>query len=53
MRCSTMSKLWEALPQWEQWGAEIKVGGYEAPDWIKAQGVDKLVPDGLVETIVS
>eukprot|EP00974_Lingulodinium_polyedra_P055991 5384586-Lingulodinium_polyedra.AAC.1 len=33
-RCSSVLQLWEALPAWEQLGAEVVAGGFPLPDWL-------------------
>ena len=43
-RCQPMQQLWEARPSWEQVGSEVLKGGYVVPEWVKAQTLDKLVP---------
>jgi hypothetical protein len=52
-RCHDMKKLWEALPVWEQLGNEVMMAGYPVPDWVKAQALDKLIPQDLLNTVVS
>ena len=47
-----MPELWEALPLWEQLVTEISLGGYALLDWVRAQAVDKLVLDTLLQPIV-
>jgi hypothetical protein len=52
-RCSDIKKLWEALPVWEQLGNEVVLAGYPVPDWVKAQALDKLIPQDMLATVVS
>ena len=52
-RCTTPLKLWEALPQWEQLGGEIALGGLVILELLKAQALDKLIPESLLQIIVS
>ena len=52
-RCHDMKKLWEALPVWEQLGNEVMMAGYPVPDWVKAQALDKLLPQDMLNTVVS
>ena len=33
--CKDELQLWNALPAWEQLGAEVMAGGYPLPDWLK------------------
>ena len=40
------------MPQWEQLGSEVMLGGYVLPDWVRARELQKLVPDKLQQTIV-
>ena len=42
-----MQQMWEALPSWERLGSEVLMGGYVAQEWIRAQALDKLVPQRL------
>ena len=42
-----------ALPLWEQLGGEIALGGLVIPDLLKAQALEKLIPDFLLQVIVS
>ena len=48
-----MAKLWDALPLWEQLGGEIAVSGLVIPDLLKAQALENIVPDALLQVIVS
>ena len=53
-RCSTAAKLWDALPPWEQLGSEIALGlppGEALPDLLRAQALEKLVPEALLQVI--
>jgi hypothetical protein len=52
LKCSNVLQLWEALPAWEQLGAEIAAGGYPLPDWLMANSLEKLLPDEMLKTIV-
>ena len=55
-RCSTAAKLWDALPPWEQLGSEIALGlppGEALPDLLRAQALEKLVPEALLQVIWS
>jgi len=51
-RCTTMAQLWEALPAWELLGSEVALGGYVLPDWVRANALDKMVPEELLKTII-
>jgi hypothetical protein len=51
-KCSNVLHLWEALPAWEQLGAEIASGGYPLPDWLMANSLEKMLPDEMLKTIV-
>ena len=33
VRCSGVLQLWEPLPEWEQFGAEVAAGGFPLPGW--------------------
>ena len=48
-----MAKLWEALPLWEQLGRELAASGLAIPDLLHAQALENLVPDALLQAIVS
>ena len=52
-KCTSLLKLWESLPLWEQLGNEIALGGLAIPDLLKAQALEKLIPDSLLQTVVS
>ena len=52
VKCTTVLQLWERLPYWEQLGAEITTGGYPLPDWLRANSLEKLVPDDMLKIIV-
>ena len=52
-RCASMAKLWEALPLWEQLGRELAASGLAIPDLLRAQALENLVPDTLLQAIVS
>jgi hypothetical protein len=47
-----VQQLWEALPAWEQLGSEVILGGYPVPDWIRAQALEKIVPEDMLRTII-
>ena len=51
-RCSSVLQLWEVLPAWEQLGLEVTAGGYPLPDWLKANSLEKLLPDEMMKTVV-
>ena len=51
-KCNNVLQLWEALPAWEQLGAEIAAGGYPLPDWLMANSLEKMLPDEMLKTIV-
>ena len=38
---------------WEQLGSEVLMGRYIVPEWVKAQALDKLVPQEQLSIIVS
>ena len=52
VKCSNVLQLWEALPAWEQLGAEITSGGYPLPGWLMANSLEKLLPDEMLKTVV-
>ena len=52
-RCASMAKLWEALPLWEQLGRELAASGLAIPDLLQAQALENLMPDALLQAIVS
>ena len=52
-RCQSMQQLWEAPPSWEQLGSEVLMGGYVVLELVKAQALDKLVPQEQLSVIVS
>ena len=35
VRCPGIAALWEALPEWERLGEEVKASGFDMPDWIR------------------
>ena len=47
-RCSSELGLWEALPAWLKLGEELAVAGYDAPEWVKVNGLQALVPTAMV-----
>ena len=47
-----MQHLWGALQTWEQLGSAL-TGGSVVPEWVKAQGLDKSVPEEQLSVIVS
>ena len=51
-RCTSTAALWEALPEWERLGEEIKSAGFDAPDWIRVSALEKIVPTDLLSTLV-
>jgi hypothetical protein len=51
-KCGNILALWEALPAWEQLGAEVASGGYPLPDWLMANSLEKLLPDEMLKTVV-
>jgi hypothetical protein len=51
-KCSNVLALWEALPAWEQLGAEVAAGGLPMPDWLRANSLEKLLPDEMLKTVV-
>jgi hypothetical protein len=40
------------MPVWEQLGNEVVLAGYPAPDWVKAQALDKLMRVDMMNTVV-
>ena len=50
--CTTILKLWEALPISEQLGAEVISGGYALPDWLWANSSENFIPEHVVSTPV-
>ena len=52
-RCSSVSKLWDALPAWEQLGSEVAAGNLVVPPWLKVLALDKFVPEDLLKTMMS
>ena len=51
-RCTSTAVLWEAFPEWERLGEEIKSAGFDAPDWIRVSALEKIVPTDLLSTLV-
>ena len=45
--------LWDAFPEWKQFGNELSLAGFDMLDLFKAAALDKLIPDSLLTTIVS
>ena len=43
-RCKSAADLWEALPEWERLGEEVRSAGFDAPDWLRESALEKLVP---------
>ena len=51
-KCPNILALWEVLPAWEQLGAEVMAGGLPMPDWLRANSLEKLLPDDMLKTVV-
>jgi hypothetical protein len=51
-RCGNILQLWEIMPAWEQLGEEVIAGGLPMPDWLRANALEKLLPNDMVKTIV-
>ena len=52
VRCSSVAGLWEALPEWERLGEEVRATGFDMPDWVRTSALEKLVPADLLTTLV-
>ena len=48
-----MAQLWEKLPPWEQTGRELAMSGITSHPLIQAQALENLVPDTLLQVIIS
>ena len=51
-RCTTLLKLWEAWPLREQVCNELAFGGLFILEPLKAQALDKLIPESLLQIVV-
>ena len=52
VRCPGIAALWEALPEWERLGEEVKASGFDMPDWVRISALEKLVPTDLLGSLV-
>jgi hypothetical protein len=52
-RCATVAGLWEALPEWERLGEEVRAAGLEMPEWMRRAALEKLVPTEMLTTLIS
>jgi hypothetical protein len=52
VRCPGIAALWEALPEWERLGEEVKASGFDMPDWVRVSALEKLVPADLLGSLV-
>jgi hypothetical protein len=52
-RCANVAQLWDALPKWLQLGVELEAAAFQVPEWLKCTALEKLLPQELLEAVVS
>ena len=52
-RAKDVAALWAALPAWERLGEEVRSSGFDAPEWVRAAALEKMLPAELLRVLVS